>query len=63
MYDYYEASQYNNCYNKVLEINNYINNLVSDSTFDYSLTTEAAVKHEINSVKLWKELIQDITNM
>ena len=63
MYDYYEASQYNNCYNKVSEINNYINNLVSDSTFDYSLTTEAAVKHEINSVKLWKELIQDITNM
>ena len=63
MYDYYEASQYNNCYNKVLQINNYINKLISDSKFDYTLTTKAAVKNEINSVKLWKELIQDITNM
>lgn len=61
--DYYEASQYNNCYNKVLEINNYINGLVSNNVFDYTLTTEKAIQYEINNVKLWKQLIQDITNM
>ena len=61
--DYYEASQYNNCYNKVLEINKFINGLVEDSVFDYTLTTTKAVQHEINDVKLWKQLIQDITNM
>ena len=61
--DYYEASQYNNCYNKVFEINDYINSLVNDTKLDYSLTTKAAVQNEINSAKLWEELIQDITNM
>lgn len=61
--DYYEASQYNNCYNKILEINNYINGLVSNNVFDYTLTTNRAIQYEVNDVKLWKQLILDINNM
>lgn len=61
--NYYTAQQYNNCYNKVLEINDYINRLVDTDKFDYVLTTTSAVKDEVNNVKLWKQLIHDIVSM
>lgn len=61
--DYYLAKFYNDCYNSVKEINDYINNLINTKVFDYTLTARTVSPGEINDDLVWEQLVNDIVNM
>lgn len=61
--DYYKASFYNDCFKVIKDINDYINNLISNNTFDYTLKSREVIPGEVNDDLVWEHLIDDITSM
>ena len=61
--NYYTAKTYNDCFDGVKMVNDFINNLIPNSTFDYTLTTKRVIPGEINNDSVWEQLILDIINM
>ena len=61
--NYYSAKTYNDCFNSVKQVNDYINNLISNNVFDYTLTTREVVPGEVNDDLVWDQLVLDIINM
>ena len=61
--NYYSAKTYNDCFNSVKQVNDYINNLIPNNVFDYTLTTREVVPGEINDDLVWEQLVLDIINM
>lgn len=61
--NYYSAKTYNDCFNSVKQVNDYINNLIPNNVFDYTLTTREVVPGEVNDDLVWEQLVLDIINM
>lgn len=61
--NYYSAKTYNDCFNSVKQVNDYMNNLIPNNIFDYNLTTREVIPGEVNDDLVWEQLVLDIINM